>query len=92
MARAHALGFLLDLRPGDGETLKDGGGPRLGIPELGQAERTDSLLLGGFDLRSGTLADQRLYQLVREPGRVEERLFEIEFLEPGAEAYCFTFG
>ena len=49
----------------------------------------------GFDVDqqgNGTLADQRLYQLIREPGRVGERLFEIEFLEPGAEAYCFTFG
>jgi thiol-disulfide isomerase/thioredoxin len=41
---------------------------------------------------SGTLADQRLYQLIRQPGPVEERLFEIEFADAGAEAYCFTFG
>jgi hypothetical protein len=40
----------------------------------------------------GSLTDQRLHQLIREPGRVGERLVEIEFLEPGAEAYCFTFG
>jgi thiol-disulfide isomerase/thioredoxin len=49
----------------------------------------------GFDVDgegNGTLTDQRLYQLVREPGRVGEHTFEIEFLEPGAEAYCFTFG
>ena len=49
----------------------------------------------GFDVDeqgSGTLSEQRLYQLIREPGRVGERLVEIEFLEPGAEAYCFTFG
>jgi hypothetical protein len=38
------------------------------------------------------LSEQRLYQLIREPGRVDERLVEIEFREPGAEAYCFTFG
>ena len=41
---------------------------------------------------NGTLADQRLYQLIRQRGPIEERLFEIEFLEAGAEAYCFTFG
>ena len=41
---------------------------------------------------NGVLADQRLYQLIRDPGRVRERTFEIEFLAPGAEAYCFTFG
>ena len=49
----------------------------------------------GFDVDdqgNGTLADQRLYQLIRQPGRIEERTFEIEFPEGGAEAYCFTFG
>ncbi|HYF19899.1 MAG TPA: redoxin domain-containing protein [Ramlibacter sp.] len=40
----------------------------------------------------GTLAEARLYQLVRQTGAVRERLFEIEFLEPGAELYAFTFG
>ena len=49
----------------------------------------------GFDVDeqgNGALSEQRLYQLIREPGRVDERLVEIEFLESGAEAYCFTFG
>src|SRR4051794_12743860 len=41
---------------------------------------------------NGLLADGRLYQLVRERGRVRERTLEISFLEPGAEAYAFTFG
>ncbi len=41
---------------------------------------------------SGVLAEQRLYQLIRQPGLVKERSVEIEFLEAGAEAYCFTFG
>jgi hypothetical protein len=40
----------------------------------------------------GTLTDQRLYQLIRQPGPVEERLFGIWFADAGAEAYCFTFG
>jgi thiol-disulfide isomerase/thioredoxin len=40
----------------------------------------------------GTLSQQRLYQLVREPGSIAERTFEIRFEAPGAEAYCFTFG
>jgi thiol-disulfide isomerase/thioredoxin len=44
------------------------------------------------DAGNGRLADQRLYQLIRQPGLVSERRFEIEFLGPGAEAYCFTFG
>ena len=40
----------------------------------------------------GVLRDGRLYQLVREPGPVRERTLEIIFVEPGAEAYVFTFG
>src|SRR3954447_10334319 len=38
------------------------------------------------------LRDGRLYQLVRERDAVRERTLEITFLEPGAEAYAFTFG
>ena len=41
---------------------------------------------------NGTLADQRLYQLIRQADTGGDRLFEIEFLAAGAEAYCFTFG
>ena len=40
----------------------------------------------------GTAGDQRLYQLIRQPGQVDDRTFEIEFLDPGVEAYVFTFG
>jgi thiol-disulfide isomerase/thioredoxin len=41
---------------------------------------------------SGVLRDGRLYQLVREQDTVRERTLEITFLEPGVEAYVFTFG
>ena len=41
---------------------------------------------------NGMLRDGRLYQLVREHGEMRERTLEITFLEPGAEAYSFTFG
>jgi thiol-disulfide isomerase/thioredoxin len=41
---------------------------------------------------NGMLRDGRLYQLVREHDAVRERTLEITFLEPGAEAYVFTFG
>jgi thiol-disulfide isomerase/thioredoxin len=41
---------------------------------------------------NGMLRDSRLYQLVREHDAVRERTLEIMFLEPGAEAYAFTFG
>jgi thiol-disulfide isomerase/thioredoxin len=41
---------------------------------------------------NGLLRDGRLYQLVRQGDVVRERTLEITFLEPGAEAYAFTFG
>jgi thiol-disulfide isomerase/thioredoxin len=41
---------------------------------------------------NGVLRDGRLYQLVREHDTVRERTLEITFLEPGVEAYVFTFG
>jgi thiol-disulfide isomerase/thioredoxin len=41
---------------------------------------------------NGVLRDGRLYQLVRQHDAVLERTLEIAFLEPGAEAYAFTFG
>ena len=40
----------------------------------------------------GTLVQPRLYQLVRQPGSITDRTFEITFLAPGVEAYVFTFG
>jgi hypothetical protein len=40
----------------------------------------------------GTVAEQRLYQLVRQSGPIVERTFEIEFLDAGVEALAFTFG
>jgi thiol-disulfide isomerase/thioredoxin len=41
---------------------------------------------------NGTLTQQRVYQLIRQPGPVADRTFDITFPEPGAQAYCFTFG
>jgi thiol-disulfide isomerase/thioredoxin len=41
---------------------------------------------------NGTVTEQRLYQLVRQANGSGERLFEIEFLDPGVNAYAFTFG
>ncbi len=41
---------------------------------------------------NGTVDSQRLYQLVRQAHGTGERLFEIEFLDPGVHAYAFTFG
>jgi len=41
---------------------------------------------------NGTVVQQRMYQLIRQPGPIRDRRFEIEFLDGGAEAFCFTFG
>jgi thiol-disulfide isomerase/thioredoxin len=41
---------------------------------------------------SGRAVEQRMYQLIRQKGPIRDRTFEIEFLEPGAEACVFTFG
>ena len=41
---------------------------------------------------NGTVTDQRLYQLVRQSGAVEDHTVEITFLDPGVQAYAFTFG
>jgi cytochrome c biogenesis protein CcdA/thiol-disulfide isomerase/thioredoxin len=49
----------------------------------------------GVDVKpdgTGEVSGQRLYQLVRQKGDVRDRTFRIEFLEPGVEAFAFTFG
>ena len=49
----------------------------------------------GFDVDdqgNGTLIEQRLHQLIRQPPPVTDRRFEIEFQDSGAAGYVFTFG
>ncbi|MFS8112261.1 cytochrome c biogenesis protein CcdA [Rhizobium jaguaris] len=41
---------------------------------------------------NGTITETRLYQLVRQAGDVGERTFTVRFLDPGVQAYVFTFG
>lgn len=41
---------------------------------------------------SGEVREPRLHQLVRQQGRVQDRTFEVDFLDPGVEAFSFTFG
>jgi thiol-disulfide isomerase/thioredoxin len=53
----------------------------------GDAHGTDVASDGG-----GVVSDQRTYQLIRQSGRIDDRTVEIEFVEPGVEVYCFTFG
>lgn len=57
----------------------------------GQAPGADA----GVDVDAqglGRIDSQRLYQLVRQAGGARERTFEIEFLDPGAQVFAFTFG
>lgn len=41
---------------------------------------------------AGIVTGQRLYQLVRQQGEIRDRTFEIQFLDPGVQAFAFTFG
>ncbi|NUT01348.1 MAG: cytochrome c biogenesis protein DipZ, partial [Sphingomonas sp.] len=57
----------------------------------GKAPEADA----GVDVKpdgTGIIQEQRLYQLVRQKGDVRDRTFRIEFLDPGVEAFAFTFG
>lgn len=84
--RFHARDLHLVLGPGaDGKPVRfkvsiDGAAP-------GQNHGTDI----GAD-GSGTVTEQRLYQLVRQSGPVTDHTFSIEFIDPGVQAYAFTFG
>jgi thiol-disulfide isomerase/thioredoxin len=83
--RFHARDAHLVLSPGAREpipfrVLLDGEAP-------GPSHGVDVDEDGHCVLREG-----RLYQLVRQDGEVREHTVEITFLEPGAEAYVFTFG
>jgi cytochrome c biogenesis protein CcdA/thiol-disulfide isomerase/thioredoxin len=40
----------------------------------------------------GVVRENRLYQLIRQPGPVTDHTFEIQFLDPGVQAFSFTFG
>jgi len=84
--RFHARDLHLVLGPGkDGKPVRfrvsiDGAAP-------GQNHGTDVAADG-----SGTVTDQRLYQLVRQSGTVVDHTFTIEFLDPNVQAFAFTFG
>ncbi len=84
--RFHARDLHLVLGPGpDGKPVRfrvtlDGAA-------LGGSHGTDTDEDG-----NGTVTGQRLYQLVRQDGTIADRTFEIRFLDPGVQAYAFTFG
>ncbi|MBV6305262.1 cytochrome c biogenesis protein DipZ [Candidimonas humi] len=84
--RFHARDLHLVLGPGsDGKPVRfkvllDGHAP-------GDAHGVDVAPDG-----TGVVTEQRLYQLLRQPGEVADHTFTIEFLDPGVSAYAFTFG
>jgi len=41
---------------------------------------------------NGTVTEHRLYQLIRQDGTIADHTFAIEFLDPGVQAFSFTFG
>jgi thiol-disulfide isomerase/thioredoxin len=41
---------------------------------------------------NGVVDAPKMYQLIRQRAPIESRTFEIEFLDPGAEVFVFTFG
>jgi len=84
--RFHARDLHLVLGAGD-----DGKPVRFRVLIDGQRPGDDH----GADIDAngeGTVTGQRLYQLVRQHGAVKERTFEIQFLDPGVQAFAFTFG
>jgi cytochrome c biogenesis protein CcdA/thiol-disulfide isomerase/thioredoxin len=84
--RFHARDLHLVLGPG-----ADGKPVRFKVLIDGKAPENDHGMDVAPDGR-GTVTEQRLYQLVRQNGGVQDRTFSIEFLDPGASAYAFTFG
>jgi thiol-disulfide isomerase/thioredoxin len=74
----------------------------MGPPDRGKPVRFRVLIDGkppgaahGADVDAdgnGTAVDQRLYQLIRQSAPMSDREFEIQFLDPGVEAFAFTFG
>ena len=41
---------------------------------------------------NGRVTEYRLYRLIRQEDKVEDRTFQIEFLDPDVRAFAFTFG
>jgi hypothetical protein len=73
-------------------------GPPVAQPSVRFRVRLDGEAPGpahGIDIDEGGIgaADyQRMYQLIRQPAPIGDRVFEIEFLDAGVEAFVFTFG
>lgn len=84
--RFHARDLHLVMGPSRG-----GAPPRFRITLDGRPPG-DAAGVDGDGRGYGTVAEHRMYQLIRQPGPIVERHFEIEFLDRGAEVFAFTFG
>ena len=83
--RFHARDLHLVLGSATGKPV------RFKVTVDGQAPDGDA----GVDINAqgtGVVTGQRLYQLIRQKGPIRDRTFTIDFLDPGAEAFSFTFG
>jgi len=82
--------------PRSGSASRDGtsgGTPACAFPSA--RRRRDAGRAHGIDVDpsgNGTTDYQRMYQLIRQSQPIGDRLFEIEFLDAGVEAFAFTFG
>jgi thiol-disulfide isomerase/thioredoxin len=70
---------------------KNGKSVRFKVTLDGIAPGVDHGVDSGSD-GAGEVREYRLYQLIRQANQVEGRTFEIEFLDPGVQAFSFTFG
>jgi len=84
--RFHARDLHLVLAP-----TKDGRPVRFKVTLNGTAPG-DNHGIDSLPDGSGEVREPRLYQLIRQKGPIEDRTFEIEFLDPGVQALDFTFG
>ena len=83
--RFHARDLHLVLGSGTGKPV------RFKVTVDGKAPGADA----GVDISAagaGVVKEERLYQLVRQKGALRDRTFTIEFLDPGVDAFSFTFG
>jgi len=90
--RFHARDVHLILAPPAGGASPAGGGAARFRVRLDGAAPGDA---HGLDVDAdgrGAITEARLYQLIRQPGPVADRTFEIELLDAGAQAFAFTFG
>jgi len=75
----------------NGDPAKDGGPVRFKVTLDGSAPGDHHGVDSGPD-GTGEVRQTRMYQLVRQKQRVQDRTFEIEFLDPGVDVFSFTFG